>query len=125
MKPRVATLTAIGTLGFFVLVLLATSLGFGEADSFPSRVAFLIATGPTDGTYFPVGQTIAGLISNPPGVDRCQIPNACGPQGLIMSARSSDGAVANVLAVNRQSVDSGLAQADVVSEAIAGKGVFH
>lgn len=125
MKPRVAAFTAVGTLAFLVLALLATGIGFGVAETLPTRVAFLIATGPTDGTYFPVGQTIAGLISNPPGVDRCQIPNVCGPQGLIMSARSSDGAVANVLAVNGETVDSGLAQADVVSEAVAGRGVFH
>lgn len=125
MKPRVAALTAVGSLALLVLALLAAAIGFGEAETMPARVAFLIATGPTDGTYFPVGQTIAGIISNPPGVDRCQIPNVCGPQGLIMSARSSDGAVANVLAVNGETVDSGIAQADVVSEAVAGKGIFH
>jgi TRAP transporter TAXI family solute receptor len=125
MKPRIAALTAIGSLSVLVLALLVAAVGFGEAQTIPARVAFLIATGPTDGTYFPVGQTIAGIISNPPGVDRCQIPNACGPQGLIMSARSSDGAVANVLAVDHERVDSGLAQADVVSEAVAGKGIFR
>ena len=49
----------------------------------------------------------------------------CGPSGLIVSARTSDGAVANVLAVNAGQVDSGLAQANVVADAVAGHGAFR
>src|SRR5262249_2160257 len=45
--------------------------------------------------------------------------------GLIISARTSDGAVANVLAVNSGRAESGLAQGDVVAEAVAGRGAFR
>jgi TRAP transporter TAXI family solute receptor len=125
MGPRVTAFTAIGASAALALGLLISVLGFGEAQSEPQRLSFLVATGPTGGTYFPVGQLIAGLISNPPGVDRCQIPNVCGPAGLVMSARTSDGAVANVLDVNADRVDSGLAQADVVAQAVKGTGIFR
>jgi TRAP transporter TAXI family solute receptor len=124
MGSRVTAFTAIGASAALALGLLVSVLGFGEAQSAPQRLSFLIATGPTGGTYFPVGQLISGIISNPPGVDRCQIPNVCGPAGLVMSARTSDGSVANVLDVNADRVDSGLAQADVVAQAVKGTGIF-
>ena len=104
-------------------VLLAVNLG--AANALSQRISFQILTGSTGGTYFPVGQLIAGLISHPPGVDRCESSDVCGPPGLIMSARTSDGAVANVLAVNGGSAESGLAQGDVVAEAVAGQGAFR
>src|SRR5690242_15415376 len=67
----------------------------------PQRVAFQISTGTTGGTYFPVGELLASLLSHPPGVGRCEA-NAvvCGPPGLIVSTRASEGSIANVLAVN-------------------------
>ena len=55
------------------------------------RISFQIATGSTTGTFFPVGEAIAGLISHPPGVNRCEAANVCGPAGLIASARTSEG----------------------------------
>ncbi len=90
-----------------------------------ARTAFVIATGPTGGTYFPVGEAIAAIISHPPGVYRCEVRNVCGPAGLIASVRTSPGAVANVLAVNAHRADAALAQSDVVADAVAGKGVFR
>ena len=96
----------------------------GPANALSQRISFQILTGSTGGTYFPVGQLIAGLISHPLGVDRCESSDVCGPSGLIISARTSDGAVANVLAVNSGRAESGLAQGDVVAQAVAGKGVF-
>ena len=52
------------------------------------RISFQIATGSTAGTFFPVGQAMAGLISHPRGVDRCDTAKVCGPAGLIMTART-------------------------------------
>ena len=104
-------------------ILVASTLGPAQALS--QRIAFQILTGSTGGTYFPVGQLIAGLISHPPGVDRCDSSDVCGPPGLIMTARTSDGAVANVLAVNSGRAESGLAQGDVVAQALAGAGAFR
>jgi TRAP transporter TAXI family solute receptor len=104
------------------LCLLLAGLVPGAAQ--PARIAFQISTGSTGGTYFPVGELIAGLLSHPPGAQRCEKTMRCGPPGLIVTARTSDGAVANVRAVDAGAFTSGLAQSDVVAEAVAGKGAF-
>ncbi|MGH6829440.1 MAG: TAXI family TRAP transporter solute-binding subunit [Rhizomicrobium sp.] len=107
------------------LSVLAALLGAGVALADVPRIAFEIATGSTTGTFFPVGEAIAGLISHPPGVARCDTPDVCGPAGLIVSARTSQGTLDNVLSVNDGDVDSGLAQSDVVAAAVAGRGPFR
>lgn len=107
-----------------VLLALAGLIGFGSVKSYAQRIAFSIATGPSSGTYFPVGETIAGLISHPPGMQRCLRVTVCGPEGLIASAQTSAGAYANVLLVESGRADSALAQSDVVAQAVAGKGAF-
>ena len=89
-----------------------------------TRIPFQIATGSAAGTFFPVGEAIAGLLSHPPGVARCETPGICGPAGLIMTARTSDGTVDNLLSVNDGSVESGLAQSDVIAAAVKGDGPF-
>jgi len=99
--------------------------GPGSAQSLPQRVFFQVATGSTAGTYFPMGEAISGVVSHPPGLARCEARGVCGPAGLILSARTSDGAVANILAVNAGEVDSGLAQSNVVADAVAGRGAFR
>jgi len=96
-----------------------------EVQAAVSRMSFVIATGPTGGTYFPIGEAIAGIVSHPPGVYRCERPGVCGPTGLIASVRTSQGAAANVLAVNAHTVEAALAQSDVVAEAVAGRGLFR
>lgn len=125
MKQRFSTLA--GLAGFAALILAALGFGFlpGAADTPPPRISFQIATGSTAGTFFPVGEAIAGLISHPRGVDRCDTQNVCGPAGLIVSTRTSDGAVDNLIAVNRGDVESGLAQSDVVAAAVKGEGPFR
>ena len=67
---------------------------------------------------------LAQLLSHPPGVGRCRPPTVCGPAGLIVSTRASEGSIANVTAVNAGNVSSGIAQTDVVALAVAGKGPF-
>ena len=112
---------------FVVLGLMVTLAAKSVAqiiDS-PQRIAFQISTGSTTGTYFPVGNLLAQLLSHPPGVGRCEAANVCGPAGLIVSTRASQGSVANVLAVNSGMVASGLAQTDVVAQAVAGQGPFR
>lgn len=120
---RAVWLVAAG-LALPVLALLWLLANMAPAEAVSQRIAFQILTGSSGGTYFPVGQLIAGLLSHPPGVDRCEAAPVCGPSGLIMTARTSEGAVANVLAVNAGRADSGLAQADVVGDAMAGRGAF-
>lgn len=118
--------TVSGAIGVAIAAVfsLAGLVGFETVNSYAQRIAFSIATGPSSGTYFPIGETIAGLISHPPGVDRCSRTGACGPEGLIASAQTSPGAYANVLAVESGRADSALAQSDVVAQAVAGKGAF-
>ncbi len=90
----------------------------------PERIAFQIATGSSSGTYFPIGQMLASLISHPAGVARCEEAGLCGPVGLIAAARASEGSIANVRAVNEGRVTSGLAQADIAAAAAEGTGAF-
>jgi len=115
-----------GVFGLAIVAILALGalVGFGTVNSYAQRISFSIATGPGSGTYFPIGEAIAGLISHPPGVGRCLNPAACGPEGLIASAQTSPGAYANVLSVENGRADSALAQSDVVAQAVAGKGAF-
>ncbi|MEI9990721.1 MAG: TAXI family TRAP transporter solute-binding subunit [Rhizomicrobium sp.] len=120
---RILGLSAAGLAVIGGALLLAVELG--SAQGLAPRISFQILTGSTGGTYFPVGQLIAGLLSHPPGVDRCEAAPVCGPAGLIISARTSEGAVANVLAVNAGRAESGLAQGDVIAEAVKGAGAFR
>ncbi len=121
MRTRLTALA--GTLVLAGL-LLAGVMGAAAPAQTPSRISFQIATGPTGGTYFPVGLALAGLLSNPPGTYRCEVAAHCGPEGLIASARTSAGAADNILAVNSGAVDSALATADAVAEAVTGTGAF-
>jgi len=107
-----------------VLICLLPLTG-SHAQSLPPRRSFDIVTGPVVGTYFPMGELIARVVSHPPGLTRCQKNAQCGPPGVIASARTSDGAVANVLAVNSGNAASGLAQGNVVADAVAGRGAFR
>lgn len=85
---------------------------------------FRIATGNPVGTYFPVGAAIASAISSPPGSPPCSEKGACGVDGLIAVALSSEGSVYNVGAVSAGVTDSGLAQADTIFAAYNGQGIF-
>jgi uncharacterized protein len=68
---------------------------------------------------------LAGLLSHPPGISRCETVNLCGPAGLIVSTRATQGSIANVNAVTSGAANSGLAQADIVALAVAGQGPFR
>src|SRR3984957_10815137 len=124
MKKRFPALIALT--GFAVLTMAGLFFAVlpGAADTPQGRISFQIPPGSTAGTFFPVGEAIAGLISHPPGVDRCANADVCGPAGLIVSTRTSEGAVDNLIAVNRGDVESGLAQSDVIAAAVKGQGPF-
>jgi TRAP transporter TAXI family solute receptor len=119
---------ALGLAGALALCglafLIVRSAGSGDSDT-PVRVSFQISTGSTSGTYFPVGEFLAGLLSHPPGIGRCETENVCAPAGLIVNTRTSEGSIANVMSVNSGSANSGLAQADVVDMAVKGEGPFR
>mgnify|MGYP003987408215 CR=1 FL=1 len=86
---------------------------------------FRIATGTTDGTYFPIGALIAAAISNPPGSRECADGGSCGVPGLIAVGRASKGSVENVGLIAKGAVESGLSQADVAYMAYHGLGRFR
>src|ERR1700759_972253 len=125
LSQRVIALLAL--LAFVVLVIRALLTGgnLGIADSGPTRVSFQIATGSTEGVYFPVGQAMAGLISHPLGVGRCDTATVCGPAGVILSARTSQGAADNLRDVNAGSLDSGFADGDMIANAVSRRRAGH
>ncbi|MDB5735822.1 MAG: hypothetical protein JWN16_2459 [Alphaproteobacteria bacterium] len=125
MSQRLAALIALFA---FVLLVIGASLwggNIGLGDPGSSRISFQIATGSTEGLYFPVGQAMAGLISHPAGVARCETATVCGPAGVILSARTSEGAADNLRSVNSGAVDSGLSEGDVIAAAVTGQGAFR
>lgn len=85
---------------------------------------FQISTASPGGTYFPVGRTLASIISQPPGSEPCRQGGRCGVPGLIAVAKASPGSVANVRNVNSGRVDSALVQADVAAWAFNGERMF-
>jgi TRAP transporter TAXI family solute receptor len=84
-----------------------------------------IGTGGVAGTYYPIGGLVAGIISNPPGSRPCEKGGSCGVPGLIATAQSSDGSVANVEAVASGQLDSGFSQSDVAYWAYTGTGIYE
>lgn len=83
-----------------------------------------IATGPTGGTYFPIGGLIANAVSNPPGSRPCDRGGSCGVPGLIAAAVSTSGSVVNVQSLEAGSADLALVQADVGYWAWSAEGIF-
>ena len=81
---------AVGT--FLVLGLTAAFAAESAAQNLdpPQRVSFQISSGSTTGTYFPIGELLAQLLSHPPGVGRCvaEAP-AARPARAVASASSS------------------------------------
>ncbi len=107
-----------------VLVVLAAPSSAQVPPPEVQRISFQIATGPVSGTTMRVGDTIARIISNPPGLARCETPGMCGPVGLIATSRSSSGSIANALSVNSGRVKSAIVQADIAAAAAKGEGPF-
>jgi TRAP transporter TAXI family solute receptor len=125
LSQRVLALIALLAFAVLVIGALLTGGNLGMADSGPTRVSFQIATGSTEGVYFPVGQAMAGLISHPLGVGRCDTATVCGPAGVILSARTSEGTTDNLRSVNQGLVDSGFADGDAIAAAFKGEGAFR
>ena len=86
---------------------------------------FRIGTGGVAGTYYPIGGLIADIISNPPGARPCEKGGSCGVPGLVAIAQSSNGAVANVEAIESGALESGFAQSDVAYWAYTGTGIYE
>lgn len=112
--------------GLAVALAAVVCVATGSAQEPPEidRIPFVIATGPVGGSYMQAGEAIAITISHPPGLGRCEGGGSCGPRGLIATARSSGGSVANALAVQTRTAQAALVQADVMAAAMKGSGPF-
>lgn len=125
LSPLVLGLV-LGLFAAFAWLSGAVAAGAPAKDDPMGGMRFLqIATGPTAGTYFPVGGLIANVISNPPGSRPCERGGSCGVPGLIAVAQSTNGSMANLDAIKAGSVDVGLSQADLAYWAYHGTGVYQ
>ena len=104
---------------FGLILFLAPALGRAAEVDY-----FRIATGSTDGTYFPIGSLISSAISNPPGSLDCADGGSCGVPGLIAVSQATEGSVENIGLIAKGAVESGLSQADVAYMAYFGLGRF-
>ena len=119
---RLAALFALAAFGVLILFSLNSRAPGGAQDA---RISFQIATGPGGGTFFTIGEAMAGLVSHPPGVGRCETSMVCGPSGVILSARTSQGSVESLSAVNSGLIDSALVPGDTAEAAATGHGPFR
>ncbi|CTQ33336.1 TAXI family TRAP transporter solute-binding subunit [Jannaschia rubra] len=117
MTNRRTLMKAVGALAALSLT---AGAALAQQPSF-----FRIATGGTSGTYFPIGGLLANAISNPPGSRPCDEGGACGAPGLIATAMSANGSVANVNGIAGGTIESGFAQSDVASWAYTGTGIWE
>lgn len=86
---------------------------------------FRIGTGGTAGTYYPIGGLLANAISSPPGSRACEEGGSCGVPGLVASALSANGSVANINAIAGGTLESGFSQSDVATWAFTGTGIWE
>ncbi|MCA0918770.1 TAXI family TRAP transporter solute-binding subunit [Pseudooceanicola nanhaiensis] len=104
----------------------ALALGLSAPMASAQDMAFFrIGTGGTAGTYYPIGGLLANAISNPPGSRACDQGGSCGVPGLIASALSANGSVANINAIAGGSLESGFSQSDVATWAYTGTGIWE
>lgn len=108
-----------------VLALLASLTMLAPTSNAEDVRFFRIGTGGVAGTYYPIGGLIAGIISNPPGSRPCEKGGSCGVPGLIATAQSSNGSVANVEAVAKGDLDSGFTQSDIAYWAYSGTEIYE
>ena len=118
MKTSFTRLIRTATLGAAMMVV-------GSVATAQEPQFFRIGTGGTSGTYYPIGGLIANAISNPPGSRACDEGGSCGFPGLIASALSANGSVANINAIAGGTLESGFSQSDVATWAQTGTGIWE
>ena len=115
-----------GRLVLFLLLAIAGLSGRVEASTLRAEeIKFIrIGTGPIGGTYFPVGGSIASVISGPPGSMPCNLGGSCGVPGLIAAAVSTEGSLNNVQEMAKEMLDLALCQSNIAHDAYTGTGLY-
>lgn len=85
---------------------------------------FRIGAGTVGSRLYQLAGTLAGAITNPPGSAPCDDHSACGVPNLVGLAQTTAGSVENLQALADGSIESGVVQADIAAEAVAGTGPF-
>lgn len=112
-------------LGGMLSAVVSPALSPGFAPAFAQDIRFFrLGTGPSNGAAHPIGELIAGAMSNPPGSRECEKGGSCGVPGLIAVAQSTAGSVGNVEAIGKGALDGGIVQADVAFWAYYGAGIY-
>jgi TRAP transporter TAXI family solute receptor len=107
------------------VLLAALALALAPAGAAAQDLRFFrIGTGTTAGTYFPIGAILANAVSGPPGAPPCELGGSCGVPGLIAVAQASSGSVENIANIRDGTIDSGFSQADIVTWAYTGTGLY-
>ena len=110
-------------MGIAGIAALIVSMTVAMTASAETRL-FRIGTGGVSGTYYPIGQVIAKIISNPMAKTDCA-PRACGVPWLLAIGEASNGSVANIAGIKSGQLESGFSQSDVAHWAHTGTGVFY
>src|SRR3546814_8500472 len=92
-------------------VVLGATYALAQSPAF-----FRIGTGGTAGTSYPIGGLIANAISGAGGN---------GVPGLVATAVSSNGSVANISAIQGGTLESGFSQSDVAYWVYTGTGLYE
>jgi hypothetical protein len=104
------------------VVVLGGAMAAPPAPKAPAKLSyFSIATGSSTGSNFAAGSTIATILSHPPGSVRCRAKTACGPEGMIALALSSQGALEAARDVALHRVESALVPANIAAAAFEGR----
>lgn len=91
--------------------LLLASFGPTFTSAALAEQVFVIGTGGTAGTYFPIGGIVAKAVSQ--------------PGKIVATAQVSNGSLANINAIVAGSMESGFSQADVATWAYSGTGIWE
>ena len=95
---------------------IGAALLIAGGTAFAQQSFFRIGTGGTSGTYYPIGGLIANAIS---------ATGENGVEGLVATAVSSNGSVANINAIQGGASESGFSQSDVAYWAHSGTGLYE
>ena len=112
-------------LACFVAAFAVATVAFVPNHASADKLRFFkIGSGAPGGNYFPIAGLIGQVISNPPGARACADGGNCGIPGLVATAQSTGGSVANVDALLKATVDAGLSQSDVAYWSYTATGPF-